>query len=50
MNYASHLTGRTDAAAWIEALLPLALVLVLIILAAVGVGMALGEILGKGRK
>ena len=47
MNYASHLTGRTDAAAWLEALIPLGLVLALIIFGAVGVGMALGEILGR---
>lgn len=47
---ASHLTGRSDAAAWAEALVPLGLVLGLIILAAVGVGLALGEILGGRRK
>jgi hypothetical protein len=47
VNYASHLTGRTDAAAWLEALVPFALVLALIILTAVGTGMALGEILGR---
>jgi hypothetical protein len=50
MIYAGHLTGRSDAGAWIEALVPLAVVLALIILAAVGTGMALGEILGKRRK
>lgn len=50
MIYASHLTGRTDAAAWAEALIPLALVLALIILAAVGTGLALADILGKRRK
>ncbi|URC18199.1 membrane protein [Mycobacterium phage Zenteno07] len=44
---ASHLTGRTDAGAWVEALLPLGLVLALIILAAVGTGLALADILGR---
>lgn len=47
MFYASHLTGHTDAAAWAEALIPLALVLGLIILAAVGTGLALADILGR---